>query len=225
VEEGFSLRAVIFANGSIDVRSLSRADIQPQDVIIAADGGAHHCLAAGLIPTYVVGDLDSLSQPNRDELESRGSRFILHPRSKDQTDLELAIRFARELGAQEISCLGMLGGRLDQTLANLLLLARPEWGAVRLEVIEAFETARLVRSGETEVFTGQVGDIFSLIPLAPVIHGVTTQGLLWPLETATLEFGTTLTISNEMADSTASVHLTSGLLIAVHRSNPSEIIS
>ena len=49
-------------------------------------------------------------------------RFEIHPVDKDETDLELALQIAIDEGATEIDVLAVLGGRLDQSLANLMLL-------------------------------------------------------------------------------------------------------
>ena len=47
-------------------------------------------------------------------------------RDKDESDTELAVLAAIELGAREIVVVGALGGRrLDHALANLGLLAHP----------------------------------------------------------------------------------------------------
>jgi thiamine pyrophosphokinase len=52
--------------------------------------------------------------------------FNQHPPAKDETDLELALLLAVEQGFnREIWLFGLLGGRLDQTLANVLLLTHP----------------------------------------------------------------------------------------------------
>jgi thiamine pyrophosphokinase len=64
---------------------------------------------------------------------------------------------------------------------------------------------------------GNLGDLVSLIPLTPDVKGVSTRGLKWPLISATLTFGSTLGISNELTDSEAEIQLRSGTLLLVHR--------
>jgi thiamine pyrophosphokinase len=165
----------------------------------------------------VIGDLDSLSPVLVDELETRGTRLVAYPRDKDQTDLELALRYAIDQGAGEILLLGLLGGRLDQTLANLLLLALPDWGDVRLVTVAGPDTAYFLRAGETLSLAGGIGDIVSLIPLSGTISGVTTHGLRWPLQGAELRFGSTLGISNEVVETPSRIQVEAGQLLVVHR--------
>jgi thiamine pyrophosphokinase len=211
------LRAVIFANGDLDDPQAAMQAIRPGDLLIAADGGTHNCRALGLHPDTVIGDLDSLSPGLLEELESRGTHFVVHPRDKDQTDLELALHYAIDQGASEILLLGLLGGRLDQTLANLLLLALPDWGKVNLAAVSGPDTAHFLRPGEAINVTGRTGDIVSLIPLSPTVTGVTTQGLRWPLHDAELRFGSTLGISNEVVGTTVRIQSRTGQLLVVHR--------
>jgi thiamine pyrophosphokinase len=213
------LRVVIFANGIIADPAAALNALRAGDFLLAADGGAQNCRSLGLVPNVVIGDLDSLSRADLQFLRDRGTELIEHPRDKDQTDLELALRYAVKLGAAEILLIGLLGGRLDQTLANLLLLSLPDWGNVQLATREGPDTAFFLRGGNSLSLEGQPGDIVSLIPLSPAVTGVSTTGLRWSLEDTLLEFGSTLGISNEMVATGAQVEIKEGKLLIVHRQN------
>ena len=210
------MRAVIFANGNLTRPANPLAELRSEDLIIAADGGAYHCQALGLTPDVLIGDLDSITKEVRENLSRLGTQLILYPRDKDETDLELALRFAVDHNAEEILLLGILGGRLDQTLANLLLLSRPEWQPARLMVADGPDFALLIRPGSPLTLQAQTGDIVSLIPLTRTVTGVSTEGLRWSLQDATLEFGSTLGISNETTQEIARVEIKTGQLLAVH---------
>ena len=121
------MRIVIFANGVIaDPAAEAARWVRAGDCVVAADGGTRHALAAGLMPAHVIGDLDSLSPDQRARLEAAGTMLHAHPPAKDETDLELALTWAAaQSDVTEIVILGALGGRPDQALANLLLLALP----------------------------------------------------------------------------------------------------
>lgn len=209
-------RTIIFANGVLRQPELIRAHIRPADCIICADGGTRHALALELTPDLIVGDLDSLDPAMRAELEAAGVRFDIHPVRKDETDLELAIRLAIEEGADEIDLVALLGGRLDQSLANMMLLARPDWAGARLRVVEATETAWAVGDGQTARIEGRSGDTLSLIPLTPTVTGVTLTGVEWPLDGASLQFGSTLTLSNVLAAPSAHLQIKEGIVLVIH---------
>jgi thiamine pyrophosphokinase len=213
------MRAVIFANGVLNDHQTTRKNLRAGDWLIAADGGTENCLALGLQPTTVIGDLDSLSDDRREELEKQGTHFLVHPRDKDQTDLELALTLAVQEGAEEILLIGLLGGRLDQTLANLLLLARPEWQTARLVVSDGLDSAYLLHPDQPLILSGEPGEVVSLIPLTPVVEEVSTSGLRWALNDTRLSFGSTLGVSNEMTSTSCQVTFRKGVLLVVHRCN------
>ena len=215
---GAHLRAVIITNGHLADPAGARQHIRAGDWVICADGGARHARAMGLVPDVVVGDLDSIDPGLHAELEAAGARFEVHPARKDETDLELALRLAAAGGAAEIDVLAVLGGRLDQSLANLLLLARPEWASAEVRVIEGNEVAWPVRGGQTTTVAGAMGDTLSLVPLTPTVTGVTLEGVEWPLHDATLYFGSTWTISNALSAPTARLQVGEGLVLVVHQS-------
>ncbi len=212
------LRAVIITNGHLADPAGARQHVRAGDWIICADGGARHARAMGLVPDVVVGDLDSIDPDLRAELEAAGVRFEVHPARKDETDLELALRLAVAGGATEIDVLAVLGGRLDQSLANLLLLARPEWASAKVRAIEGNEVAWPVRGGQTTTVTGALGDTLSLVPLTSSVTGVTLEGVEWPLHDATLHFGSTWTISNALSAPKARLQVGEGLVLVIHQS-------
>jgi thiamine pyrophosphokinase len=208
-------RAVIFANGLLPDPEAVRRLIRPGDRLIAADGGARHALALGLTPHLIVGDLDSLRLDERDDLERSGARFELHPAQKDETDLELALIRAAEEGAESILILGAIGGRLDMTMANVLLLLHPRLAGLRVELWSDRQVAWLIRPPGDDAIRGAAGDTFSLIPLGGEAVGITTHGLAYPLENETLAFGPARGVSNVLAGPTARLELRGGTLLAV----------
>lgn len=216
------MRAIIIANGEFNNKAASLSSLREADQIIAADGGAHHCLAAGIRPDYIVGDMDSITTSLINELRDQGSQIILYPQDKDQTDLELALRLAAEKGFQEVLLLGSYGGRLDQSLANILLLINDEWKGMRFTISNEPDTAYLMRGKDELSFQGNAGDIVSLIPLTRTVENVSTQGLRWPLERARLKLGSTLSVSNEMLATTAQVQIDAGYLLVIHRDTKSQ---
>ncbi len=211
---------IIFANGVMDdpLAEVSRW-VGPSDIITAADGGTHHALRAGLVPHHVIGDLDSLEPGIRARLEVAGTEFHGYPPAKDETDLELALLWAAGQTADRIIVLGALGGRPDQELANLLLLALPALADQEVVLTGDGWIIRCIRGGETFTLHGTHGDIVSLIPLGGDAHGVSTAGLVYPLRDETLGFGPARGVSNVMEDTTAVVKIESGQLWCFHKAN------
>ena len=219
------VRTIIIANGQLSDPAEARRRIRPGDQVICADGGTHHARVMGLTPDVVVGDMDSLDPGLRAELEAADVRFVVHPTRKDETDLELALQLAIAEGADEIEILAMLGGRLDQSLANLLLVAQAEWAPARVQVTEGNQTAWPVRGGQETTIKGACGDLLSLVPLSALVIGVTLEGVEWPLDAATLRFGSTLTVSNILTATMARLSVKRGLILVVHQSSEKEEVT
>jgi thiamine pyrophosphokinase len=211
-----TMHAIIFANGNPTDRSTATPWLASADLIIAADGGSHHALAIDVLPDVVIGDLDSLDEVTHQRLKYAGTRFITYPTHKDYTDLELAIRHALERGATVITILSALGGRWDQSLANLMLLTLPELERVTARIVDHKLSIRVVR--DRAEITGRVGDTLSLIALKGDARGVTIDGCEYPLTDAVLPFGASLGISNVLTESQATIQVTDGLVLVTHAS-------
>ena len=203
----------VVASGELaadDVRWLDRAGL-----VVAADGGASSLDRLGRRPDLLVGDLDSVEPALVSRLEEAGVPVQRHPADKDATDTELAVRAATDAGATDVVLLGALGGdRLDHQLANLLLLVSPELLSVPARIARGPTTVRGLRSG-TLGLDATVGDLVSLLPVGGDAVGVTTAGLRWPLQAATLRIGRSRGISNEIVSVPASVALEGGALLVV----------
>lgn len=204
---------LVFANGKLSGLDWIKPYIREVEVIIAANGGTRHVLAAGYQPDIVIGDIDSISRADDKKLRDSGVQIIDYPVDKDETDLELALTYAFENYDGDILILGALGGRLDQTLANILLLADAKFAGRRIEIREAHQRAWLV--DKSTQIQAHVGDLVSLIPIVGDVHVAGTKGLKWPLQDERLVFGRSRGISNVMTEEDAEITLKSGRLICV----------
>lgn len=208
------MRVVIIANGPILKSPFNRHLVGEEDLVICVDGGAKNALALGLKPQVVVGDMDSMEMSLRKQLYEAGCRFVKYPSRKDETDSELAIRYALSQGVTELIILGALGGRIDHTLANVMLLALPELEDVEVRLVEGDQEVLLIR--DEAVIEGQLGDTVSLLPLSGDVVGIYTEGLEYPLRNGTLKFGAARGVSNVLTAPQANVRVRNGLLLAVH---------
>jgi thiamine pyrophosphokinase len=203
--------AIVFAAAPLAVTPRLRARLAElrQPIVIAADDGATTALAFGLRPDLVIGDLDSLAPATSRRLgDVPIERF---PRDKDATDGQLAIERALQQAPTELYLLGFLGGpRLDQALANLLLLSTLHVPAV---LLDERNECRLLRGSAEHAWSPEPGEIVSLLPLTDTVQGVHTDGLRWSLRGEPLLRGDTRGLSNEPVAPLARVRLAAGLLL------------
>lgn len=210
------MRYIIFANGNIPSNDIY---LPQPSTLIAADGGAKHCLSLGFSPQVVIGDFDSLTREELVTLESTGAALIKHETSKNETDLELALDFAVENGATEIILFGLLGGRWDMSISNIMLLTTPRFEHVNFYILNGTDELYILRGGKELCFQGNPGDHVSVIPLTPLATGISYQGLNWPLQNESLEFGAQRGLSNHMIDDEARIVLDCGVLLVIIQRN------
>jgi len=183
--------------------------------VVAADSGLDHALALGVAVDQLVGDLDSVSEAGLQAATRLGIPIERHPRDKDFTDTELAIRTALDTGARHLVVVSGVGDRLDHSLGALLALTSPELAAIEVEAWWGEAHVFVVRGpGELHV-TGAVGDIVSLLPVNASAEGVTTSGLRFPLTDETLHASSSRGVSNELTATTAVVTVRRGALVAI----------
>ncbi len=211
------MRVLLFANGVLNHGTMVQRCLDQAAAarIICADGGALYARALGLTPHTIIGDLDSLTLQQVDGLAAAGADIRRHPAEKDETDLELALLHCAETGAESVTILGGLGGRFDQTLANILLLTHPVFRALDITLIDGEQSLRLLRPGAHKI-CGAVGDTISLIPLSSSAEIITTENLKYALDGDSLQLGPARGISNVMLAQQAAVSFSRGLLLLIH---------
>ena len=202
------LDAVVVASGEGPELTLP-----PARSVVAADGGLLRARDLGLDVDVVVGDLDSATPEALAAVEAAGARVVRHPQAKDATDLELALDEAVALGARRVLVVASAGGRLDHLLGSLLLLASERYAALELDACVGDALVHVVRGRRT--LQGAPGELLTLVPLGGPAHGVTTEGLEYPLRGETLPPGTTRGVSNVFLGTDARVSLEHGVLLAI----------
>lgn len=208
------MTVLVFANGLIEDVDWIRPHLEASRAVLAADGGMRHLLRLGHWPDAVIGDNDSLPDGLAEALAEHGVAIVSYDTDKNETDLELALLYAAERYSDDILVFGAIGGRLDQTLANIMLLAHPDLIDRSVTLMERRQRAWLV--DDATRIDGQAGDIVSLVPVGGPVEIRDTTGLRWPLHDEMLSFGPARGISNEMTGDLATVTLTSGLLVCIH---------
>jgi thiamine pyrophosphokinase len=218
--------AIVFAGGDplgVEDHRQLRAEVggegggpdgrAPDRFVIAADSGLHHAQDGGWPVDLVIGDLDSVDPERLARAQAAGARLERHPAAKAATDLELALDTARDRGVQRIVVAGGHGGRTDHLLANVLLLGSARYAEVSVSARLGSAWVHIVR--DHAWWTGERGDLVTLLALHGPAVGVTTDGLLYPLDDDTLHPGSTRGVSNEHVVAAAAVSLTSGVLAVV----------
>jgi thiamine pyrophosphokinase len=167
------------------------------DRILCADSGYLAIAEAGITPTRIIGDMDSLPQEALQQARDAGIELIIHPVEKDAADGELAVRDAIAAGAGEILICGGRLGRLDHILSSPALLYTIP-GDIKAELRIDNDCIRLLREGES-IRLSNKRPIVSLLPATRECV-ITGTGLKWSLDRQLIVSGSTLGIHNEIIE-------------------------
>ncbi len=189
---------------------------------IAADSGLHLADTHNAKVDLVVGDMDSVDAALIAKYENDGSIISRFPHEKDETDFELALMAAHNYFADNLVVVGGGGQRPDHFLSNVSVLCSKQ--------SEKWQTTMFLDNGvlsvcrPTQPFIASEiptniqpsnSNIISLIPISGSVHGVTTKGLKWKLDNATLDASQARGLSNEIIHSDFSVSVKSGSLAVI----------
>lgn len=106
---------------------------------------------------------------------------------------------------------GVIGTRLDHTLANVHMMLRGLQQQIRTDIWDKHNYITL--TGSECRITDRGYTYVSLLPLTPEVTGITLEGFLYPLDNASLRIGQSLGISNRLTGPEGIVRVSSGLLL------------
>ena len=109
---------VILANGDFPKHPTPLRILKEATTIICCDGAVNNIEEYGLIPTHIIGDMDSISKELKIKYEGR----LIHIEEQNENDLRKALKWAENNGAKKASILGATGKRDDHSLANIFTL-------------------------------------------------------------------------------------------------------
>ena len=195
---------------------LNQADtslpIEHHDFVIGVDGGCRWCLKNDHPIDLAVGDFDSLSKTDIQALTSMAIEIERHPVDKDFTDLELALATAMNKSPATITVLGVWGGRVDHSLANLLCIAMQS-GQVPVKMPGPDESGYLIKNQQKITITAEINHCISILALGNDCSGVSNSGLKYPLNNAHIKQGTGIGLSNLTTEILSEISLQEGILL------------
>ncbi len=221
-------RAMIVAGGSLDDDFVKEyiKDYR-YDLIIAADKGLEFLDRAGIKPTHILGDYDSIDPAVRKKYrEEDGIEILSFEVRKDDTDTELSLKRALALGAGQIDLFGMTGGRLDHFLGALQCMGIPLKAGVSCHMLDPQNRIRLLGKVDEQhpyggAFSAEIekkdllGKYVSFIPLTNSVKDLSLEGFSYEVEKIEMTIMNSLGISNQLEKERGRISFSEGILIMV----------
>ena len=198
------MKAFVYTGGAVCDANVTERP-QDGDLILAADAGFLTAQRMGVTPTVLLGDFDSLGEPDVPD----GTELIRVPAEKDDTDTQLAVRVALERGATELVIVGGLSGRVDHTLSSLAILEDLNRRHIPAILTDGKNRVRFVRNSGALIARSKFRYL-SLIAADPTVKGVSVDGCKYPLKNAKLSRLDQYAVSNEITGNCALVEIRRG---------------
>lgn len=181
--------------------------------LICADGGANHAYKMNLLPEFIIGDLDSISEKTHDYYKSRST--IIKLSRQNDTDVEKAIKLAITKKNDEAVLLGVTGDRLDHTLCNLGIVLK-FFDKIRCMIIA--ENSILIPLSKLNIIKSIPGETISLYGFNKKTK-ITTDGLKYPLDNTALPFGERESTSNVSTSDILKINVLGGVIFLIRDFN------
>ncbi len=173
-------KVLLVLNGTLNKKFLAEV-AKKYSFILAADGGANKCLKAGVKPSLVVGDLDSITHKNKTLLRGR----LKQVSRQDNSDFEKALDYLKTIKPKQVDIALSYGGRLDFGLSNFLTAGNY---LKYFDICFLFPKAIVYLLSKGAEIKAKKDARVSIIPLEG-IKNISTQNLLYPLKNETLPPG------------------------------------
>jgi len=188
---------IVIITGAAPIAPDVVGQIPPDALLMAVDGGLDHARAAGLQPTHLIGDLDSVTDDSL-AWAARHTTIVRHPTDKERTDTELALELAAGLDPERVTMIGG-GDRLDHTIAGIGALGA--LAVTSVPVLDGWwdgQHVRVLQGPGSASLRLAPGSTLSLLALHGPCTNVNLTGPRWELAQAELDPVNGLGVSNEV---------------------------
>ncbi|MDK2886674.1 MAG: thiamine pyrophosphokinae [Thermosipho sp. (in: thermotogales)] len=194
------MKVSIVLNGNSEIIKLDKTDY-----IIAVDGGANILFKNHILPNSIIGDLDSVEKNTLEYFRKNGVEILKFPSEKDETDCELAIRYAISKNASEIEILNFFGERLDMILALFGLMKK-----YKMKIVAKSEKVEIGIIRNTLEMETNVNELWSFIALCDA--KISLHGFKYKFN-GNMEFSNPIGVSNITISSKIKIEVIEGEVI------------
>jgi thiamine pyrophosphokinase len=207
-------RCIIIANGKSPSKKVVEYFVNKgYSTIICADGGANSAKKLGIIPDFIIGDLDSIEQSTLKHFKNKS--VILQYKSQNDTDVEKCLKFAISKKYEETVFLGVTGDRLDHTICNLGIVIK-FFDKIKIHI--SAENSFLSANNKSLVIKSKINETISFYAFNKKTF-ISSKGLKYPLTKSNLAFGVKESTSNVSTSESIELKIIGGIVFIVRDFN------
>ncbi len=207
-------KCIIIANGKPPAKKIIKYFVSNGfSTIICADGGANSAKKIGIIPDFIIGDLDSTELKTLKYFKSKSK--IIQIKRQNDTDVEKCLKFAIRNKYDEAVLLGVTGNRLDHTIGNLGIVLK-FFNKIKTHIVA--EKSYLTPYNDIITLNSREGEIISIYAFDEKTF-ITSNGLKYPLNNSKLPFGKKESTSNVSINSIVELKIKGGMVFVIRDFN------
>ena len=203
-------KCIILANGKPPAKSVLRfLNSKGYSILICADGGANSVKKLNVLPNYIIGDLDSITDNNLKYYTGRSE--IIKIKRQNDTDVEKCIKFAIKKELNDIVLAGVTGDRLDHTFCNLGIVIKFSYLARIRIVAESSLLAPYTGNVNLKTCSGETISLYGFDSKTRIL----SEGLYYPLKNIALPFGVRESTSNLATGNKIKLQISGGVIFVI----------
>ena len=191
-------KVFLLLNGAIPSELPNLSDYE---IICATDGAYNFLKEKGVVPNFISGDFDSITEIPKD-IE------VINTPDQNFTDFDKVLQVLLKKGYENIDVFGASGKEQDHFLGNLHTTL--QWkDRLRLTFFDDYGYYFLAKN--VLKISDCKNKTISLVPF-PAVHGIFTKGLQYQLKEESLSFGTRIGTRNKAIENEIEISFESGNL-------------
>ena len=179
--------------------------------IIGVDNGTAHLFNKSLIPSKVLGDLDSITPALLEKVKKLSIDLIRYESNKDKTDFEISLESINEPNEKNIFLIGGEEGEIDHLFSIFLLITNFEYAS---NITWFYMDKTIIFQNNLSISLNK-GTGFSIVPITN-LKSLNVSGAKWNLIKENINAGSSRTLRNESADSQVSISCSEGLFCLIY---------
>ncbi len=207
-------RCIIIANGKSPSKKVVEYFYKKEfNTTICADGGANSARKLGIIPDFIIGDLDSISLSTLNYFKNKST--IIQIKRQNDTDVEKCLKFAIKNKFDEVVLLGVTGDRLDHTICNLGIVIK---FFSKIKIYLAAESSFLTPINNDTTIKSEIGETISVYAFDHKTR-ITSVALKYKLQNTSLPFGVRESTSNVSISNEVKLKVSDGIIFVIRDFN------
>ena len=179
--------------------------------IIGVDNGTAHLFNKSLIPSKVLGDLDSITPDLLEKVKNLNIDLIRYESNKDKTDFEISLDSIEKPSEKNIFLIGGEEGEIDHLFSIFSLIINFEYAS---NITWFYMDKTIIFRNNVSISLNK-GTRFSIVPITN-LKSLNVTGAKWNVNKENIDAGSSRTLRNKAAGDQINISCSKGLFSLIY---------